>query len=112
MIRRPPRSTLFPYTTLFRSQGHQHLDQREAACRAPGGAVLSARSVEGWHGRDGTAKGRRPAGATGSGGLGGGRSGRGTDWGGNRGPGARTHGGGGRARDTGRGGWEGKRTRA
>src|SRR5256885_6152745 len=24
MIRRPPRSTLFPYTTLFRSAGHQH----------------------------------------------------------------------------------------
>src|SRR3712207_8599263 len=24
MIRRPPRSTLFPYTTLFRSQGGQH----------------------------------------------------------------------------------------
>src|SRR5256885_6995504 len=23
MIRRPPRSTLFPYTTLFRSQRHQ-----------------------------------------------------------------------------------------
>src|SRR5258708_29299393 len=23
MIRRPPRSTLFPYTTLFRSQGHK-----------------------------------------------------------------------------------------
>src|SRR3712207_8267736 len=23
MIRRPPRSTLFPYTTLFRSWGHQ-----------------------------------------------------------------------------------------
>src|SRR3712207_8669427 len=23
MIRRPPRSTLFPYTTLFRSHGHQ-----------------------------------------------------------------------------------------
>src|SRR5256885_8920929 len=23
MIRRPPRSTLFPYTTLFRSQHHQ-----------------------------------------------------------------------------------------
>src|SRR3712207_6911786 len=22
MIRRPPRSTLFPYTTLFRSEGH------------------------------------------------------------------------------------------
>src|SRR5438270_7247053 len=23
MLRRPPRSTLFPYTTLFRSAGHQ-----------------------------------------------------------------------------------------
>src|SRR2546430_8419828 len=29
MIRRPPRSTLFPYTTLFRS--HTHLDMRR--CR-------------------------------------------------------------------------------
>src|SRR2546430_7912596 len=25
MIRRPPRSTLFPYTTLFRSRPRQHL---------------------------------------------------------------------------------------
>src|SRR5260370_10000422 len=25
MIRRPPRSTLFPYTTLFRSQARYHL---------------------------------------------------------------------------------------
>src|SRR3989442_8407864 len=25
MIRRPPRSTLFPYTTLFRSLLHQHV---------------------------------------------------------------------------------------
>src|SRR4030043_1870458 len=25
MIRRPPRSTLFPYTTLFRSQRHRHV---------------------------------------------------------------------------------------
>src|SRR5438105_8728583 len=25
MIRRPPRSTLFPYTTLFRSQAHAQL---------------------------------------------------------------------------------------
>src|SRR3712207_6998756 len=31
MIRRPPRSTLFPYTTLFRSQRPlDHLDQRLA----------------------------------------------------------------------------------
>src|SRR2546422_7998411 len=27
MIRRPPRSTLFPYTTLFRSRGIVHVDQ-------------------------------------------------------------------------------------
>src|SRR2546428_5613863 len=33
MIRRPPRSTLFPYTTLFRSQGH--LDPSRPAYCAP-----------------------------------------------------------------------------
>src|SRR5260221_8819757 len=27
MIRRPPRSTLFPYTTLFRSVFRRHLDE-------------------------------------------------------------------------------------
>src|SRR2546422_4118173 len=30
MIRRPPRSTLFPYTTLFRSDGQQRDDDPEA----------------------------------------------------------------------------------
>src|SRR5258708_13395356 len=29
MIRRPPRSTLFPYTTLFRSPSHRPLDERQ-----------------------------------------------------------------------------------
>src|SRR2546428_9659756 len=29
MIRRPPRSTLFPYTTLFRSNGHPLLECRQ-----------------------------------------------------------------------------------
>src|SRR3712207_8044232 len=29
MIRRPPRSTLFPYTTLFRSGGHRRLRGRQ-----------------------------------------------------------------------------------
>src|SRR3712207_8184789 len=29
MIRRPPRSTLFPYTTLFRSQGDVRLEERD-----------------------------------------------------------------------------------
>src|SRR3712207_7565555 len=33
MIRRPPRSTLFPYTTLFRSDREQHRDAERV--RAP-----------------------------------------------------------------------------
>src|SRR3712207_8844893 len=33
MIRRPPRSTLFPYTTLFRSQAPLHLDKGDVRCR-------------------------------------------------------------------------------
>src|SRR5256885_7885752 len=50
MIRRPPRSTLFPYTTLFRSRHH-----REAALKRPdpaaqrltrAGQRTSARSEE------------------------------------------------------------------
>src|SRR3712207_7839551 len=38
MIRRPPRSTLFPYTTLFRSHLQQPVhrgDQIELNCRQP-----------------------------------------------------------------------------
>src|SRR3712207_8593199 len=34
MIRRPPRSTLFPYTTLFRSQVFQDLNARLATVAA------------------------------------------------------------------------------
>src|SRR2546430_9343504 len=39
MIRRPPRSTLFPYTTLFRSRHIQHFRQYivEVHLRAVGG---------------------------------------------------------------------------
>src|SRR5438067_10471553 len=50
MIRRPPRSTLFPYTTLFRSIS--------ARCRAPASAVeghadrVRPRVVRAAHGRD------------------------------------------------------------
>src|SRR3712207_8408283 len=40
MIRRPPRSTLFPYTTLFRS-GRVHV--AVAAGQPPGQAVLRVR---------------------------------------------------------------------
>src|SRR3712207_5555530 len=54
MIRRPPRSTLFPYTTLFRSpqpaaDAHQ---ERVVAARAAAGAALSADD-----GVDGAARG-------------------------------------------------------
>src|SRR5476651_2772354 len=35
MIRRPPRSTLFPYTTLFRSRPHQGDGQRRSQTTAP-----------------------------------------------------------------------------
>src|SRR5256885_1496745 len=41
MIRRPPRSTLFPYTTLFRSL-HRH-GRRAARPRGCGGAALDLR---------------------------------------------------------------------
>src|SRR5438552_18786880 len=63
MIRRPPRSTLFPYTTLFRSMlgdgrgfGHDGAGDGVRACRrrrdrsaarAPGGAVRLAGSPTG-----------------------------------------------------------------
>src|SRR5438132_8297521 len=32
MIRRPPRSTLFPYTTLFRSLTTHYMDEAERLC--------------------------------------------------------------------------------
>src|SRR3712207_7207032 len=43
MIRQPPRSTLFPYTTLFRSDGaavglHDRGDDRQAQAAAAGAA--------------------------------------------------------------------------
>src|SRR2546425_8439371 len=41
MIRRPPRSTLFPYTTLFRS--HRVADHDDERAAADGGAVDVAR---------------------------------------------------------------------
>src|SRR5690349_22455392 len=40
MIRRPPRSTLFPYTTLFRSRDLAHFTAREPR------AVLGARRIQ------------------------------------------------------------------
>src|SRR4051794_41346972 len=43
MIRRPPRSTLFPYTTLFRSQARGELDRLGPATDVYGlGGILYA----------------------------------------------------------------------
>src|SRR2546429_5311153 len=49
MIRRPPRSTLFPYTTLFRSRALPH-----AGCNPPGNASCGS-------GSEGRPQFRRPA---------------------------------------------------
>src|SRR2546421_9182218 len=54
MIRRPPRSTLFPYTTLFRSRGdagvrtHRHdpLGGVRRLCRARAGRPHQPRATE------------------------------------------------------------------
>src|SRR5687768_18206346 len=61
MLRRPPRSTLFPYTTLFRSRGrdghecadHQEHEHRTLECHEPGresvpfdGSLIAALRIE------------------------------------------------------------------
>src|SRR2546427_10701739 len=54
MIRRPPRSTLFPYTTLFRSEvvalGRQSERERTASRHGHGGERLVGRHVHDRHG--------------------------------------------------------------
>src|SRR5436305_5812978 len=46
MIRPPPRSTLFPYTTLFRSHDVQHLRERRDVHRVGGLRLRPGRSEE------------------------------------------------------------------
>src|SRR5256885_11607678 len=47
MIRRPPRSTLFPYTTLFRSvRGAAHTGEREGAGNGGSEGAAHGRSEE------------------------------------------------------------------
>src|SRR2546421_13096259 len=51
MIRRPPRSTLFPYTTLFRSRSRVSISgvsgaEAQSTTCTPGGRLLEARSEE------------------------------------------------------------------
>src|SRR5256885_14903368 len=43
MIRRPPRSTLFPYTTLFRSRCPPRASPRRGTCPGSGGCCWDAR---------------------------------------------------------------------
>src|SRR5260221_8973911 len=65
MIRRPPRSTLFPYTTLFRSardrearrEGHPDLHQRERPAARRAGVLPDLRA----HGDQVRRSGRTPA---------------------------------------------------
>src|SRR3712207_9399341 len=47
MIRRPPRSTLFPYTTLFRSGGRGRWRQLVAAAGGEHGSLVCP--GHGWH---------------------------------------------------------------
>src|SRR3712207_6885594 len=45
MIRRPPRSTLFPYTTLFRSAAARHRPAHPGRRREPAGGAVEAQRV-------------------------------------------------------------------
>src|SRR2546430_11873249 len=47
MIRRPPRSTLFPYTTLFRSRPPRGKDDRRRTRHGPGCGLHPVSSVQG-----------------------------------------------------------------
>src|SRR3712207_6874134 len=49
MIRRPPRSTLFPYTTLFRSAAKPELHEADLQHRAHRLGRISASAVGGVH---------------------------------------------------------------
>src|SRR2546429_7090851 len=46
MIRRPPRSTLFPYTTLFRSVDEIHAEQRNQHEHGPNSPIVNEHSSE------------------------------------------------------------------
>src|SRR5947208_6318172 len=54
MIRRPPRSTLFPYTTLFRSRDERAVEQRGQPARK-----YQRRQEDGHAGKRGAARGER-----------------------------------------------------
>src|SRR5690606_41353724 len=57
LIRRPPRSTLFPYTTLFRSGVHGHITPQEVdqiwALQLPTKVADRFTRILGFYGKDG-----------------------------------------------------------
>src|SRR5260221_6099523 len=57
MIRRPPRSTLFPYTTLFRSRNYSTLYAHNRALRVKKGAFVEKGDVIAEVGSTGNATG-------------------------------------------------------
>src|SRR2546427_3666749 len=61
MIRRPPRSTLFPYTTLFRAPLRRGAELRHGRGEAPAGLHLAVKEPEGDDGGAGGADGDAPA---------------------------------------------------
>src|SRR2546422_4484066 len=63
MIRRPPRSTLFPYTTLFRSADAGHADGGRGAGHGRWGGRREGGRASARSGR-GARRGRRPSGLT------------------------------------------------
>src|SRR5438034_5152690 len=54
MIRRPPRSTLFPYTTLFRSRRINCFDERNVAVRSAYGRARD--SAQPWRSEEHTSE--------------------------------------------------------
>src|SRR2546430_2839990 len=48
MIRRPPRSTLFPYTTLFRSETAWNWNSTGQGTSATGGGISTAFTIPSW----------------------------------------------------------------
>src|SRR3712207_7618461 len=63
MIRRPPRSTLFPYTTLFRS-GEPVQEEHRPAAAVLGGVVADPRPAPRDHRRQGEGEPRSAAALT------------------------------------------------
>src|SRR3712207_7468550 len=60
MIRRPPRSTLFPYTTLFRSRCHERQELLPRKTRICEEVVRSIRQRRQHHSRDDRREGIAP----------------------------------------------------